>query len=145
MSRSAFELSMSQSPFAVVILAAGSGTRMKSAVPKVLHAIAGRPMIAYPHGAVRPLSPALTVVVVRPQMSNLAQVAGRDCGADPPLGIGDAVRAALAQLGARLAPEGDILTGTVRIEPLQLDFDALTAIASPEKIPGLLPQPPSKP
>jgi bifunctional UDP-N-acetylglucosamine pyrophosphorylase/glucosamine-1-phosphate N-acetyltransferase len=51
---------MSQSPIAAVILAAGSGTRMKSAIPKVLHPIAGRPMIAYPLDAVRPLSPALT-------------------------------------------------------------------------------------
>jgi bifunctional UDP-N-acetylglucosamine pyrophosphorylase/glucosamine-1-phosphate N-acetyltransferase len=31
----------------VVILAAGSGTRMKSSIPKVLHPICGRPMIAY--------------------------------------------------------------------------------------------------
>ena len=35
---------MSQSRFAAIILAAGEGTRLKSARPKVLHEIAGQPM-----------------------------------------------------------------------------------------------------
>jgi len=34
--------------FAAVVLAAGQGTRMKSALPKVLHEIAGRPMVCWP-------------------------------------------------------------------------------------------------
>ena len=38
---------MSQSRFAAIILAAGEGTRMKSAIPKVMHPIAGQPMIAH--------------------------------------------------------------------------------------------------
>ncbi|MGC2200713.1 MAG: NTP transferase domain-containing protein, partial [Stellaceae bacterium] len=59
---------MRQSRFAAIILAAGSGTRMKSAIPKVLHTIAGRPMIAYPIAVLRPLSPAATVVVIGPPM-----------------------------------------------------------------------------
>ena len=33
-------------PIAVVVLAAGAGTRMKSALPKVLHPVAGQPMLA---------------------------------------------------------------------------------------------------
>src|SRR5579885_2487217 len=33
---------------AAIILAAGQGTRMKSALPKVLHPIAGRPLLHYP-------------------------------------------------------------------------------------------------
>ena len=41
---------MSQSRFAAIILAAGEGTRLKSALPKVLHQIAGRPMIAHLSG-----------------------------------------------------------------------------------------------
>ena len=38
---------MSRPGFAAIILAAGSGTRMKSAIPKVMHPVAGRPMIAH--------------------------------------------------------------------------------------------------
>ena len=34
-------------PLDVVILAAGQGTRMKSSLPKVLHPVAGRPMVAW--------------------------------------------------------------------------------------------------
>ena len=35
-------------PLAVVILAAGQGKRMKSGLVKVLHEVAGRPMLAWP-------------------------------------------------------------------------------------------------
>ena len=35
-------------PFTAIVLAAGQGTRMKSATPKVLHSLAGRPLVAYP-------------------------------------------------------------------------------------------------
>jgi bifunctional UDP-N-acetylglucosamine pyrophosphorylase/glucosamine-1-phosphate N-acetyltransferase len=101
---------MSQSRFAAVILAAGSGTRMKSAFPKVMHPVAGRPMIAYPLAAVRALSPAATVVVIGPQMDGLARIVvpTETVVQDPPLGTGDAVRAAVGRLDSRLAPDGDI-------------------------------------
>lgn len=49
---------------AVVILAAGKGTRMKSDLHKVMHPIAGRPMLAHLLDAVAELAPARTVVVV---------------------------------------------------------------------------------
>jgi bifunctional UDP-N-acetylglucosamine pyrophosphorylase/glucosamine-1-phosphate N-acetyltransferase len=48
----------------VVILAAGKGTRMKSARPKVLHEVAGRPMIEHVLAAAARLSPASITVVV---------------------------------------------------------------------------------
>src|SRR5687768_4919927 len=48
----------------VAILAAGKGTRMKSARPKVLHRVAGRPMIDYVMRAAQSLSPKTTTVVV---------------------------------------------------------------------------------
>jgi bifunctional UDP-N-acetylglucosamine pyrophosphorylase/glucosamine-1-phosphate N-acetyltransferase len=48
----------------VVILAAGKGTRMKSSRPKVLHHVAGRPMIDYVLRAAAALTPATTTVVV---------------------------------------------------------------------------------
>ena len=48
----------------VVILAAGQGTRMKSSVPKVLHAVAGRPMIERVLEAANSLSPnSITLIV----------------------------------------------------------------------------------
>jgi bifunctional UDP-N-acetylglucosamine pyrophosphorylase/glucosamine-1-phosphate N-acetyltransferase len=48
----------------VVILAAGKGTRMKSAQPKVLHHVAGRPMVEYVIRAAQSLSPRTITVVV---------------------------------------------------------------------------------
>ncbi len=49
---------------AVIILAAGKGTRMKSALPKVLHPVCGRPMAAYVLDAARALEPERIIVVV---------------------------------------------------------------------------------
>jgi bifunctional UDP-N-acetylglucosamine pyrophosphorylase/glucosamine-1-phosphate N-acetyltransferase len=101
---------MSQSSFAAIILAAGRGTRMKSAIPKVMHPIAGRPMIAHLLDALHPLSPAARVVVVGQQMDGVARIVSpaESVVQDPPLGTGDAVRTALQALDGRLAPQGDI-------------------------------------
>jgi bifunctional UDP-N-acetylglucosamine pyrophosphorylase/glucosamine-1-phosphate N-acetyltransferase len=55
----------------VVILAAGKGTRMKSAAPKVLHHVAGVPMIAHVLATARTLGPASTTVVVGHQADAL--------------------------------------------------------------------------
>ncbi len=49
---------------AVIVLAAGQGTRMKSARTKVLHEIAGRPLLGYPIEAARALAPERLLVVV---------------------------------------------------------------------------------
>ncbi|HMC92147.1 MAG TPA: NTP transferase domain-containing protein, partial [Allosphingosinicella sp.] len=51
-------------PVAAIVLAAGKGTRMKSDLHKVLHPIAGRPMLAHLLAAADALEPAHTVVVV---------------------------------------------------------------------------------
>ncbi len=50
--------------FTAIVLAAGKGTRFKSAVPKVLHPIGGRPMLHYPLQALKALKPRGIVVVV---------------------------------------------------------------------------------
>lgn len=51
-------------PSAVIILAAGSGTRMNSDLPKVLHTICGRSMLDHVVAAARELDPAEIIVVV---------------------------------------------------------------------------------
>jgi bifunctional UDP-N-acetylglucosamine pyrophosphorylase / glucosamine-1-phosphate N-acetyltransferase len=50
-------------PLHVVILAAGEGKRMKSALPKVLQSIAGQPMLGHVIAAARSLQPAAIHVV----------------------------------------------------------------------------------
>jgi bifunctional UDP-N-acetylglucosamine pyrophosphorylase/glucosamine-1-phosphate N-acetyltransferase len=82
-------------PLAVIILAAGQGTRMKSALHKVLHPIAGRPMLLHLLASTAELAPERQVVVVgagRDQVE--ATVAGRGVAVavqDKQLGTGHAV------------------------------------------------------
>jgi bifunctional UDP-N-acetylglucosamine pyrophosphorylase/glucosamine-1-phosphate N-acetyltransferase len=52
------------SSIAVVVLAAGKGTRMKSGLAKVLHPLGGRPMLSFPLAAAESLNPERLVVVV---------------------------------------------------------------------------------
>ncbi len=56
-----------QPPLCVVILAAGQGTRMKSAIAKVLHPLAGRPLIGHTLAAAAALDPQRIVLVVGKQ------------------------------------------------------------------------------
>lgn len=51
---------------AVVILAAGKSTRMRSALPKILHPVAGRPLITYPLAVAKALRPDRIALVVGP-------------------------------------------------------------------------------
>jgi bifunctional UDP-N-acetylglucosamine pyrophosphorylase / glucosamine-1-phosphate N-acetyltransferase len=51
-------------PLSVVILAAGQGTRMKSARPKVIHPLAGKPILGHVIDSSRALAPAQIIVVV---------------------------------------------------------------------------------
>jgi bifunctional UDP-N-acetylglucosamine pyrophosphorylase / glucosamine-1-phosphate N-acetyltransferase len=98
---------MSRSRFAAIILAAGEGTRLKSAGPKVLHQIAGQPMIRYVIDALRPLDPAATVVVIGRDMDAVADAVAPAPSVmqSPPRGTGDAVRAARPALEGRLAQD----------------------------------------
>lgn len=86
-----------------VVLAAGKGTRMKSERPKVLHALAGRPMVLWVLDALEAAGVGEAVVVVGhgadevraalpPWVSVVVQ--------DPQLGTGDAARVGLAGLDA---------------------------------------------
>ncbi len=60
------------SPLMVVVLAAGKGTRMRSDRPKVLHPVAGRPMVAHVLAAAEALDPAARAVVIGPAMDAVA-------------------------------------------------------------------------
>ncbi|MFS0770737.1 bifunctional UDP-N-acetylglucosamine diphosphorylase/glucosamine-1-phosphate N-acetyltransferase GlmU [Sphingomonas sp. 1P08PE] len=97
-------------PLAAVILAAGKGTRMKSDLHKVLHPVAGRPMLLHLIAAVRALSPERIVVVTgagREQVEAAVGGQGVDVAlqADQ-LGTGHAVRQAEAALAGFV---GDVL------------------------------------
>lgn len=93
----------SQGPI-VIVLAAGEGKRMRSATPKVLHAIAGRSLIGHVLEAAAAVDPAHVVVVVghgRDQvLAHLDEVAPwvDTVVQDQQLGTGHAVRIALAAL-----------------------------------------------
>ncbi len=88
-------------PLAVVILAAGLGTRMKSEVPKVLHEVCGRPMLSYVIDAALGVSPERVVVVTGPEQGAIAQILPVGCERavqQERRGTGDAVRAGLEPL-----------------------------------------------
>lgn len=99
---------------AVVILAAGKGSRMKSALPKVLHPIAGLPMLQHIIRTSESLNPQKIIVVLSPDMEEVASVVSPHHVAiqQDPKGTGDAVRAALPQLegfqGQILVLYGDV-------------------------------------
>src|SRR5271165_6764614 len=57
-----------------IVLAAGEGVRMRSSRPKVLHAVAGRPMLAYALAAAREAGAADIAVVVGPGREDVAEV-----------------------------------------------------------------------
>src|SRR3954469_5859755 len=50
-------------PLEIIVLAAGQGKRMRSQLPKILHALAGRPLLAHVLAAARALAPRKIVVV----------------------------------------------------------------------------------
>lgn len=59
-------------PSAVIVLAAGAGTRMKSDTPKVMHGIGGRSMVEHAIAAARELNPERLAAVVRFQRDKVA-------------------------------------------------------------------------
>jgi len=60
-----------------IVLAAGEGTRMRSARPKVLHAVAGRSLLAHVLGAVAKAAVTSTAVVIGPDQDDVAAEARR--------------------------------------------------------------------
>jgi bifunctional UDP-N-acetylglucosamine pyrophosphorylase/glucosamine-1-phosphate N-acetyltransferase len=92
---------MPQTDVAAIVLAAGKGTRMRSEKPKVLHPLAGRPMIAHLLETVRQVGGGPIVVVVGPDMDDVRTAVAPAAIAvqTEPRGTGHAVGSARAALG----------------------------------------------
>jgi bifunctional UDP-N-acetylglucosamine pyrophosphorylase / glucosamine-1-phosphate N-acetyltransferase len=119
---------------AVVVLAAGAGTRMRSATPKVLHSLAGRSMLAHALHAVTPLEPSHVVVVIGngrelvsaevQRFAERASIRIAQAVQEEQLGTGHAVGCGLAALPEDFAGTVVVMSGDV---PL-LDAATLTAL-----------------
>ncbi|RZA04833.1 MAG: bifunctional UDP-N-acetylglucosamine diphosphorylase/glucosamine-1-phosphate N-acetyltransferase GlmU, partial [Proteobacteria bacterium] len=84
-------------PVAAIVLAAGKGTRMKSDKHKVLHPVAGRPMLEHLLASLAVLEPQRTVVIVGDGRDQLEAALGGGAELavqDPQLGTGHAVQQA---------------------------------------------------
>lgn len=126
-------------PIAAIVLAAGKGTRMKSDTHKVLHPIAGRPMIAHLLASLDALAPERTVVVVgdlREQLETALGGKAQLAVQDPQLGTGHAVQQAEAALagfrGDVLILYGDV--PFVRAETMRAMVERLNAADAPEVV-----------
>jgi bifunctional UDP-N-acetylglucosamine pyrophosphorylase/glucosamine-1-phosphate N-acetyltransferase len=116
----------------VVILAAGQGTRMRSAVQKLLHPLCGRPIISWPIAAAQAAGAAKIVVVDSPERHLEPALAQFDDAValavqERPLGTADAVRAAGAEIGSAdtvVVLNGDVpLVSAATIEGLVEDHE----------------------
>jgi bifunctional UDP-N-acetylglucosamine pyrophosphorylase / glucosamine-1-phosphate N-acetyltransferase len=123
-------------PIAAIVLAAGKGTRMKSDLHKVLHPIAGRPMLMHLMASVDALRPAKKVVVVgsgKDQLEAILTDSAELAVQEPQLGTGHAVQQAEAALAGF---DGDVLIlyGDVPFVPtatMQAMIDRLNASDAP--------------
>ncbi len=137
---------MTSDKLAVVILAAGQGTRLESARPKVLHEVAGKSMLDHVLDAAATLAPERIVVVLGPGMEAVAEAArARGDNLQTPvrtvvqerrLGTGDAVASARPALAGYLDPgdAGDVLVA-FGDTPL-LTAETLQAMAAAQRAPG---------
>ncbi|WP_049579526.1 bifunctional UDP-N-acetylglucosamine diphosphorylase/glucosamine-1-phosphate N-acetyltransferase GlmU [Streptomyces sp. SBT349] len=112
-------------PAAVIVLAAGEGTRMKSAKPKVLHDICGRSLVGHVVTVCRELTPDELVVVVGHGREEVGpHVSATDPGARIAVqherrGTAHAVRAALDALADAKAPSAGTVLVTCGDIPMQ--------------------------
>lgn len=121
---------------AVLVLAAGPGTRMRSDTPKVLHTIAGRSMLSHSLHAIAKMAPQHLVVTlghehqrIAPLVAQLAEHLGRPIEValqDRPRGTGDAVRCGLSALPEDYAGVVVVTSGDT---PL-LDSDTLAGLVA---------------
>jgi bifunctional UDP-N-acetylglucosamine pyrophosphorylase / glucosamine-1-phosphate N-acetyltransferase len=127
---------------AVLVLAAGPGTRMRSDTPKVLHTLAGRSMLSHSLHAIAKLAPQHLVVVlghehqrISPIVAGLADTLGRPIDValqDQPRGTGHAVQCGLTALPADYAGVVVVTSGDT---PL-LDTDTLADLIAAHNAAG---------
>jgi bifunctional UDP-N-acetylglucosamine pyrophosphorylase/glucosamine-1-phosphate N-acetyltransferase len=92
----------------VVVLAAGRGVRMNSRIPKVLHPVAGRPMLLWSIAAAKTLNPDRTLVVTNPSQDGVRAALNGEAEAVPQreqLGTGHA----LSQVSAEHRTSGPVI------------------------------------
>jgi bifunctional UDP-N-acetylglucosamine pyrophosphorylase/glucosamine-1-phosphate N-acetyltransferase len=123
----------------VVILAAGKGTRMKSVRSKVLHCVAGQPMIEHVLSAAAALSPRTTTVVVGHQAESLKTALAANPGLtfvvqEPQLGTAHALLttepALRGQAGTLVLLSGDVPLLSANTLKTLLDTHAATNAAA---------------
>ena len=121
---------MTGNNLAIIVLAAGQGTRMKSRLPKVLHPIGGRPLVGHVLTAARVLGADHIEVVVRHERDQVVAALAADypdavfVDQDEVPGTGRAVQVAIDALPADFAGDVLVLSGDV---PL-LEVDTLRAL-----------------
>jgi bifunctional UDP-N-acetylglucosamine pyrophosphorylase/glucosamine-1-phosphate N-acetyltransferase len=133
---------MTTAKLAVVLLAAGQGTRMKSTRPKVLHEVAGKAMLDHVLDAVGALAPERVVVVLGPDMEQAAEAARarsdnvRTLVQEERHGTGDAVACAKPALEGYHGSEGggDLLV--VFADTPLLTPETLQAMVAARRRPG---------
>ena len=110
---------MTDQNLAIVVLAAGQGTRMKSALPKLLHPLGGIPIVSHVLATARELDAAHVVAVVRHERDRLVEVIEADLpeagivDQDEVPGTGRAVELAIQTLPADFAGEVLVVNGDV--------------------------------
>lgn len=135
---------MTETSHAVIVLAAGAGTRMKSKTQKTLHAIGGRTLLSHSLHAADALHPSRIVAVVghgRDQVGPAAETIGEELDAELAIavqeeqnGTGDAVAAGMTQLedfeGTVIVTNADVplLTGDTLTELLAAHTEVPTAV-----------------
>src|SRR5262245_29642843 len=117
---------MNEHPLLIVVLAAGKGLRMRSAIPKVLHGIGGRSMLAHALAAARSAGAARLALVVAPDMQAVRAEAARVApGIEvfeqaTQAGTADAVLAARAALERHRGDAIVLFADTPLVEPATL-------------------------
>lgn len=102
----------------VVIMAAGQGTRMRSAVPKVLHPVCGKAMVAWPIDAAREAGAGRIAVVVSPQ---------RDISAAMPEGVEVVVQEIADGTGGAVRAAAELVASSETVLVLSGDVPLVSA------------------